>query len=502
MAKGKKGNISDKQRKAMHASMRARGVAMGKPPQGMDADLNKSANVFPKTPANVKEWSKPGGSRRMDIEGIDTKPKVVMQITFDDVTPDKKDMSRLSNEDAFKEYISDMNIAQLEYIKDQQRAELGKMRVSAADRERVTMQFEVAEKMAEKLEKVEIKKMVDVVKKSDLSDKDKQALIGGIELKVYKTVSEINAGIKTQRQAVGNGFKADSSLISHDAAMQAHRGTSWKPDERGKAEIENFTESVNNTYQNLLKLAKSPEQRVIVEREIIKYQAEYAQKENARLRQHGGLLSTMIAGRSNFSAKQAQKRSDSYDKTTADIRTWKEKRINRIKKDIKQQAIYDGGGEIAIMQRKIDDAEDKQKQMKTLNSIMRAKKLSDDDKIKKIMADLGFKENTAKNLIKNNFSHAPYELTNNNANIKRMTERVKTMERMDAKPTSTVKFSGGEIIDNSDEDRVQIDFGDKPDETMRDKLKGEGWRWSPYNGVWQRKRTDAAMSSARRIVGA
>ena len=83
-----------------------------------------------------------------------------------------------------------------------------------------------------------------------------------------------------------------------------------------------------------------------------------------------------------------------------------------------------------------------------------------------------------------------------------MKERVKTMEMMDAKPTSTVKFSGGEIIDNSEDDRVQIDFGDKPDEVMRGKLKGEGWQWSPYNGVWQRKRTDAALSSAKRIVGA
>lgn len=61
----------------MHATMRARGVGMGKTPQGMNADLQRSANVFPNTPANVKEWSKPGGSRRMDIEGIDTKPTMM-----------------------------------------------------------------------------------------------------------------------------------------------------------------------------------------------------------------------------------------------------------------------------------------------------------------------------------------------------------------------------------------------------------------------------------------
>lgn len=73
-----KGNISDKQRKAMHANMKRRGVALGKTPQGMDSDLNKSVNVVPDTPANRKIWEKPGGSRRMDIAGIDTKPMAMI----------------------------------------------------------------------------------------------------------------------------------------------------------------------------------------------------------------------------------------------------------------------------------------------------------------------------------------------------------------------------------------------------------------------------------------
>ena len=98
--KGKKGNMSREQQQAMHASMRSRGVRMGKTPQGMDADLSESANVLPDTPANRRKWEKPGGSRRMDLEGIDTKPKIVMQVTFEDVTPDiPKDWTDITQEE-------------------------------------------------------------------------------------------------------------------------------------------------------------------------------------------------------------------------------------------------------------------------------------------------------------------------------------------------------------------------------------------------------------------
>ena len=45
MANGRKGNISDKQRKAMHANMRARGIAMGKTSQGMDAAVSSARRI-------------------------------------------------------------------------------------------------------------------------------------------------------------------------------------------------------------------------------------------------------------------------------------------------------------------------------------------------------------------------------------------------------------------------------------------------------------------------
>ena len=48
----------------------------------------------------------------------------------------------------------------------------------------------------------------------------------------------------------------------------------------------------------------------------------------------------------------------------------------------------------------------------------------------------------------------------------------------------------------------EIEFIDdeKPDDAMLAKLNGSGWRWAPSVMMWQRKRTSAAMYSAKEIL--
>ena len=58
----------------------------------------------------------------------------------------------------------------------------------------------------------------------------------------------------------------------------------------------------------------------------------------------------------------------------------------------------------------------------------------------------------------------------------------------------------GDIVANHQADRVQIVFAAKPSVEMIGKLKSEAWNWSRNEGAWQRKLTEAAKSSAKRIV--
>ena len=66
-----------------------------------------------------------------------------------------------------------------------------------------------------------------------------------------------------------------------------------------------------------------------------------------------------------------------------------------------------------------------------------------------------------------------------------------------AEPT---KFDGGEIVRNTEADRLQIIFDEKPDEQQRDALKQNGFRWSPRYGAWQRQLSSNAIYAARHIA--
>ena len=46
-------------------------------------------------------------------------------------------------------------------------------------------------------------------------------------------------------------------------------------------------------------------------------------------------------------------------------------------------------------------------------------------------------------------------------------------------------FPGGRIVENIPENRLQIFFEEKPVKEIREKLKHQGFRWTPSNGSWQ-----------------
>ncbi len=62
--------------------------------------------------------------------------------------------------------------------------------------------------------------------------------------------------------------------------------------------------------------------------------------------------------------------------------------------------------------------------------------------------------------------------------------------------------AGFTIKANHAADRVQIFFDDKPAEETRAALKAAGWHCSRTEGAWQRKLTNAAIASARHLLGA
>lgn len=157
------------------------------------------------------------------------------------------------------------------------------------------------------------------------------------------------------------------------------------------------------------------------------------------------------------------------------------------------------------LQARIAETERLQERMKTANKIVRDKRLSDDDKIGQLGTECGIPADGARKLLRPDFAgrigFANYELTNNAANIRRMQARVGALTKESARPSVTVEFPGGRMEDNAGDCRVRIYHDEKPGPDVIQKLKANGFHWSPSNRAWQRLRNDSARWAAARITG-
>ena len=148
---------------------------------------------------------------------------------------------------------------------------------------------------------------------------------------------------------------------------------------------------------------------------------------------------------------------------------------------------------------KLDELEKNQDRMKAANAAIRLKDTAKGDAK---LAELGFSQIDIAKLrqpdLVGRVGYPSYALTNNGANIRSVKERIAQLEARAAEPAPEGwTFDGGEVICNVDENRLQIRFDAIPDEQTRSMLKSNRFRWSRYNGVWQRQLTPNAIRTAR-----
>lgn len=310
------------------------------------------------------------------------------------------------------------------------------------------------------------------------------------------------------REQTNNGFKANPGLINKQAAYAAHAGTSFEPEKRGEQAIRAFAEEVQAVYERLKPHARTDTEKALLITEMERFQASYAQKYNDLLYSHSRIYSTMIAGPSGFPTERMRKINEAYDKRAHETYEWKDRAEKAMLRALKGLATEEAGGEVAVLKNKIAQAEKLQEMMVEANKIVRKKAEPGIGGVSKQqqLINMGFTERQAMEALKPDYmgriGFPAFALSNNSANIRRMKERVIELGKREVTPTAEIPFTGGSIVDNREEDRVQIFFDQKPPQAMIDKLKSEGWRWAPSVGAWSRKRTENALYSARRITGA
>lgn len=172
---------------------------------------------------------------------------------------------------------------------------------------------------------------------------------------------------------------------------------------------------------------------------------------------------------------------------------------------------------IAKLTEQLEKAEKTQELMKAANKIIRrwTKKGvthetdgPDFDAFAAELAALGeaFTPENARGLITPSMGcvgFASFSLSNNCANMTRIKKRIAVLKAAAQRETKAHDFQGVcQVIENAEANRVQIIFPGKPDASIRDVLKYNGFRWAPSENAWQRQLNNAGIHAANRVLAA
>ena len=160
------------------------------------------------------------------------------------------------------------------------------------------------------------------------------------------------------------------------------------------------------------------------------------------------------------------------------------------------------------LKNKLSNLEKSQEIMKASNKIIRNKKLSDEEKVAKLI-EAGLSDSNATEILKPDFAgrigFASYSLSNNNANMKTVRDRIAVLESKQ----KAYEAAGGEnielerngikLVQNFEENRFQLIFPGKPDDETRRKLKSNGFRWAPSKKAWQRNLNNRSLYIAKAL---
>lgn len=297
--------------------------------------------------------------------------------------------------------------------------------------------------------------------------------------------------------------------IGREFAQRAFYGTSHFPERRGDGVITDYLSHMAEVVEEFGQWT-TDDNRAEMTADLEAYRARYAQLLRAYLSSHANVVSAFIAGPANFPAARMNKRSDWADGHRDRWLKWSRYRLDKLRRKYDPRRIArapvssDDPDAIDKLWAKVAEAERLQELMKIANRIVR-KKLSAEERRTELVA-LGLSETRAAELLIPDYmgrvGFPSFALQNNNANIRRMKERIADLESKAQDVTAEVEVGEVRVVDNVEENRVQIIFPDKPSAEIRARLKSNGFHWArKWPGrPWQRQRSDFALQLAREIA--
>lgn len=288
--------------------------------------------------------------------------------------------------------------------------------------------------------------------------------------------------------------------INEEAARRANDMNSFRDYKAGSA-----TAEYRRMVDAATELAERQKQRVDpmyhekIDRLLEIYCRKLAENMNASYSIEARCPSILISGGGNFPVRKKEKQNAARDRN---LEEWNyiQGLLDKIRSVGTGGISSDDPQAVEKLEAKLATLEKHQEMMKAANAAIRMK---DPAKGDAKLAELGYTPEDIAKLRAPDFcgriGYPAYALQNNNANIRRIRGRIAELKKRTESTPEGWEFDGGRVVVNTAENRLQIIFDGKPNADIRTELKGEGFRWAPSQGAWQRQLTDNAMRAARRL---
>jgi len=294
--------------------------------------------------------------------------------------------------------------------------------------------------------------------------------------------------------------------IPYDSAYRAYSGISHVPEKRAQQEQDDYVGHMQSAYDDAIKVAKTDEQRTIIDNAFEDYRQGFIKRKQAHLQAKSRVLSPMITGPANFPVRRNEKANQVERKRLDELVEWD----NKAREKLKSIALGSRPEAEIAEEKFIAIKKGIESSLATINGI-----------------DEGTVKGSSRALFVNNLTGRIKTLAKNeNADlVNKVLDTIQDYQKDLKKPlitpqnsiwalrgvekqsvekqsgTETLKtYQGAKVVNNFDAGRVQILFDEKPSEQVRSALKAQAFKWSPNNNAWQRQNTVNGIAAGKSVL--